>query len=126
MFESEEELKRQVQIKSEAKAQWLHSVRMLRDDADNVYLLATADTVTLPKWSVLGSFGSGKVREVNTEADVDREKVEFFLPRGDRTPIMVSAKPCNDPEKEDEALQSSAPTTLYKATKSLIKAGVGA
>ena len=49
VFESEEELKRQVQIKSEAKAQWLHSVRMLRDDEDNVYLLATADTVTLPK-----------------------------------------------------------------------------
>ena len=57
-FASEKELRKEVEVTAETKAQCLPTLRMLRDAKNNIYLVATADSMTLPtKWSVLGSYG---------------------------------------------------------------------
>ena len=123
MFASEEALRKEVEVTAETRAQGLYSLRMLRDDKHSIYLVATADTTTLPKWTILGSFGAGRAREV--QGDNSWPGLTFGLPLGDCTPIMVSASGPKEDAPEEELDFSNAPTTLYKATKTLMKASQG-
>ena len=124
-FTSEEDLRKEVEVTAEARAQGLHSLRMLRDAKNNIYLVATADDMTLPKWTLLGSYGAGKSREVSPQEDNSGPGITFGLPLGDCTPVMVSATGLKEDAQEEE-LDFTAPTTLYKATKTLMKASQGA
>ena len=124
MFASEEALRKEVEVTAEARAQGLHSLRMLRDAKNSIYLVATADDMTLPKWTILGSYGAGKTRE-GSPSDGRQVGITFSLPLGDCTPVMVSATGLKEDAQEEE-LDFTAPTTLYKATKTLMKASQGA
>ena len=123
-FASVEELKSEVDIQVEAKMHSMHTVKMLRDSTLQVWGLATKDTTTVPKGSILGAYGSGKVREVPPESLIDGRHVPFCLPLGDRTPIIL----CKNTGKEDadEDIGSKAPETLYKTVKALMKSNQGA
>ena len=118
-FASEQDLRKEVEVTAEARAQGLHSLRMLRDAKNNIYLVATADDTTLPKWTIVGSYGAGKARE-GSYADGRQVGITFSLPLGDCTPVMVSATGLKEDAQEEE-LDFTAPTTLYKATKTLMK-----
>ena len=121
----EKALRKEVEVTAETKAQSLPTLRMLMDAKNNIYLVATADSMTLPKWSVLGSYGAGKAREVVPDEDDSKPAIPFGLPHGDRTAIIVNTTgPKEDAPEED--LDFNAPTTLYKATKTLMKASQGA
>ena len=69
---SEEELKQSgVEIQAEAKMHGLHSVKMLRDIANRIWLVANGDNVTVPKWTIVGSYGSGRWRDIPEDAMTD-------------------------------------------------------
>ena len=124
-FKSVEDLKASgVTIKAETKMYGMHTVRMLRDSTDRIWAVADQDSQALPKGTILGSFGAGKVREVPLESMIVGRHVGFDLPLGDRTPIILSKKASKEDDEED--IGSKLPDTLYKATKALMKANQGA
>ena len=71
-FKSEEDLKKNgIEIQAEAKMHGLHSVKMLRDKANRIWLVAAGDNVTVPRWTIVGSYGSGRWRDIPEDAMTD-------------------------------------------------------
>ena len=71
-FKSEEELKQSgVDIQADAKMHGMHSVKMPRDSTNRIWLVASQDSLTVRKGSIVGSYGAGKVCEVAVEAMTD-------------------------------------------------------
>ena len=122
-FPSLEELKKSgVEIKGLTKLHGLHSVQMLRDGSNKIWLLAPKDSVVVPKGTILGGYGSGRVREVPKDDMKVGVHVPFELPHGDRTLIIL----CKTKDaEEDDVTSTKAPETLYKVAKGLQKANQG-
>ena len=124
-FKSLEELKNSgVNVLAEARMHGMHSALILGDSSNRIWVLPSQDSLTVPKGTILGSYGSGKVREVPLGATTAGHHVPFGLPLGDRTPIILSKKSGKDDASDD--VGSKVPETLYKVTKALMKANQGA
>ena len=122
-FDSEESLKKAVDIQVETKMHGMHTVRVLRDSSNRIWALSSQDSATVPKTTLIGSYGTGKCKETDLE-NVNGRYVPFELPLGDRTPIIISSKVSTNDDEED--INSKLPETLYKAVKTLMKAHQGA
>jgi hypothetical protein len=112
-MESEAILKSAEEIKGESRTSGAHGVRMLKDAKGQVWLISSSDAITVPKWTILGGYGAGKKRILGTGEEAHRCTMPFQLYLGDRTPIILSGKPLQQTEGEDEC-GGGVPDTLYK------------
>lgn len=125
-FKSEEDLKKAVDIVAEAKMFGMHNVRMLRSASGQVWAVCNKDNQAVPKHTIMGAYGAGKVREIPEGAMTAGRHVPFDLPLGDRTPIILAKKAPKEEHDEDDSIDFKVPETVYKATKALMKANNGA
>jgi len=117
-FTSEEDMKAGgVVVMAEAKMHGFHAVRMLRDSENRVWLVARADSMVVPKWSILGGYGAGKTREAGAAGEDDaKNPTHFRLPKEDRTAIVLNSKQPDEQLNEDDCF-GKGPETLYKVSR---------
>jgi hypothetical protein len=119
VWESEEALRKEVTVVSEAKASGDRNVLMLRDDKHNVYLLAREQHL-LKKHTILGSVGAGKMQDTKSDSQNKAKIIPFRLEEGDRS-VVALIKSATNPEDGDDTTGNQSVGTVYTTVKGLEK-----